>query len=48
MTNIRDVLLVLCLAGGIAGMGAAAARRDISMALLGLIVVTLTILGLLH
>lgn len=41
--DLRDLLLVLCLAGGIAGIGAGASRRDISIMLLGLIIVTIAV-----
>lgn len=47
MLTLRELLLILCLLGGIAGIGAAALRRDISMALLGLIVVTICVAVLL-
>jgi hypothetical protein len=43
---LRELLLILCLAGGIAGIGAGAARKDVSIALLGLIAVTVALLGL--
>lgn len=44
--NLRDLLLLICLAGGVAGLIFGASRRDVGTALLGLIVLVLSLEGL--
>jgi uncharacterized membrane protein len=44
--NLRDLLLILCMAGGVAGLIFGASRRDFGTALLGLIVFVLSLQGL--
>ena len=45
MSN-RDLLLTVCLIGGMCGIVAGAGRRDPATALLGLIIVTISLAGL--
>jgi hypothetical protein len=47
MITLRDLLLLLCLIGGVAGTGVGIARRDVSTALQGLLVVAISTYGLL-
>lgn len=44
--TLHDFLLVVCFAGGMAGIIAGAGRRDIGTALLGLVVVAVAVAGL--
>lgn len=44
--TLRDLLLILCLVGGVAGIIFGVSRRDFGTALLGLIVFVLTLEGL--
>jgi uncharacterized membrane protein YuzA (DUF378 family) len=47
MITLRDLLLLLCLIGGVAGAAVGVTRRDISTALQGLLVVAISTYGLL-
>jgi hypothetical protein len=46
--GLLDLLLVLCLIGGICGVIVGASRRSVSDAMAGLIVVAAATYGLLH
>lgn len=45
--DIRDLLLLLCLIGGLAGVVTGAVRRDLATAMMGLIAVAIATFGLL-
>lgn len=44
--TLRDFALVLCLAGGLVGIGAGIARKEWMTGLLGLVVVAIAVAGL--
>jgi hypothetical protein len=44
--QLRALLLLICLFGGIAGVGVGIARRDLGGTMLGLLVIVASILGL--